>query len=219
MSFAVGWWMPAFYDWTGADQSRSSPLIGYTALAMLAGVVATWIALPWLPINDPTELSIAHRRIQFKLQHLLAMTAAAAVLIATLVKFPMPVSGLLCGLACCRFAWFCICFPQHRWKAAALLACMCLPFLWIVTWGDTFFPEILWLASGMPGLLPACLIGVLTGHNPQDMLWLAVLLTGVEMTVGTWIIRLGPKRTIAYLISVLTISAYGSLGFHALIRA
>jgi hypothetical protein len=50
-------------------------------------------------------------------------------------------------------------------------------------------------------------------------MWLAVLLTGAEMTIGAWIIRLGPRRTIAYIVFVLLMSTFGSFVLHALMRA
>ena len=39
VSFFVGWFVPDYYEWTGSDQSRPSPLVGQTALGMIAGAV------------------------------------------------------------------------------------------------------------------------------------------------------------------------------------
>ncbi len=43
-----------------------------------------------------------------------------------------------------------------------------------------------------------------------------VLLTAVEVVIGIGIVRLGPKRTIAYLLLVMQLSLLGSLMFYQL---
>lgn len=98
---------------------------------------------------------------------------------------------------------------------------MCLPFVWLIAHNelDSFLKAILWVASTLPAFFPACLIGYLVGQNSHDVMWLSVLLTGVQIVIGTWIIRLGPKRTIAYLVLVLLMSTFGSFGLNALVRA
>ena len=144
-----------------------------------------------------------------------------AAIIAALMKFPMAVSGVLCAIAFCHVVRFWILYQHYRWQTAALLACMCLPYFWIIAFEelDEVFPAILWIVSGMPAFFPTCLIGYLVGQNSHDVMWLAVLLTGVEMVVGTWIIPLGPRRTIAYLVLVLLMSMFGSFALNALVRA
>jgi uncharacterized protein involved in response to NO len=37
ISATCGWFVPAFYDWTGADQSRPSPLMWQVPLAIAVG--------------------------------------------------------------------------------------------------------------------------------------------------------------------------------------
>lgn len=99
-----------------------------------------------------------------------------------------------------------------------LLACLWLPFSWILTSDPPAIPALLGLFAGMPALLPAEVISNLAGHN-HDLLWLAILLTGIEISVGTRIIRVGPRSTIAYLVFVLLMSTFGSFGINALMRA
>ncbi len=59
-------------------------------------------------------------------------------------------------------------------------------------------------------------LGGMLGYPFPDSTWLAMLLTAIEVAVGTWFICLGPKRTIAYLLIVLLMSAMGSLVFYQL---
>jgi hypothetical protein len=61
--------------------------------------------------------------------------------------------------------------------------------------------------AGLPAFLPAALLGRLFNQNMHHAFWLALLLTALEMVIGIWMIRLGPKRTIAYLPLVLPVSA------------
>ncbi|MEO8494588.1 MAG: hypothetical protein ABI614_05935 [Planctomycetota bacterium] len=97
LSFVVGRYVPAFYDWTGSDQSRPSPLILPTA----AGLILLWIvacsALPWLPIVDDRPAALRVGKVQFTIRKLLVMTAVAAVLLAVLRQLPMAVGGGLLG--------------------------------------------------------------------------------------------------------------------------
>jgi hypothetical protein len=220
VSFLAGWFIPHYYDWTGSDQSRSSPLVGQTALGLIVGAIMIWAALPWLPVADDVSRPAQSFRVRFTTRTMFLMTAAVAVVIVTFTKFPLVASGVLCAFAFCYLVWFWFRFGQNRWQTTALLACMWLPFIWVVAWDELdYSSEILWLFAGMPAMFPAVMIGSLFGQNPNDALWLAVLLTGAEMTVGAWIIRLGPRRTIAYLVFVLLMSTFGSLGLHALMRA
>lgn len=221
VSFLVGWNIPAFYEWTGSNQSRAAPLVGQTALGLTTSALIVWLALPWLPLEDPSGGSDRSPVVRFRIRTLLSMTAVLAVVIAALIKFPMWVSGGLCAIACCYVVRFWILNPHDRWQTAALLACMSFPFVWIIGYSelDDLLPEILWIASALPAFFPACLIAYLAGQNPNDMMWLAVLLTGVEIYIGVWMIRLGPRRALAYLVLVLLMSTFGSFGLNALVRA
>ncbi len=221
VSFVVGWFVPGYYDWIGSDQSRSSPLVGQTSLGLIVGGIIIWAVLPWVSIADEAQGTDQSVRVRFTIRTMFLMTAAVAFVIAAVTNFPMVASGGLCAFAFCHIVWFWCRFPQNRRQTAALLACMCLPFLWIIAYDEFehMFPEILWIAAGMPAIFPAALIGSLFGQNTHDVMWLAVLLTGAEMTVGIWIIRLGPQSTVAYLVFVLLMSTFGSFGLNALVRA
>jgi hypothetical protein len=151
---------------------------------------------------------------------MLGMTAAVAVAIGALTRFPMVTSGVLCAIAFCYLVRFCIQNKQYCVPIVTLFACMCLPFVWIIVDDErhNFFPAILGIVSGLPAMLPASLIGVLLGQHPQDVTWLSVLLTGAELVVGAWMIRLGPRRAIAYLLFALWMSTLGSFGLNMLVR-
>jgi hypothetical protein len=222
VSFLVGWFVPDYYDWTGSNQSQSSPLVAQTALGLVVGAMLIWASLPWLPIAAEVPGTDRSVRIRFTSRTMFLLTAAVAGFIAAGMKFPMVVSGVLGVLAFCYIVWFWKRFRQSRWPTSALVACMWLPFVWVVAWKEieNIVPEMLGLAAGMPAFLPAAFIGrFLLGQDLHDLGWLAILLTGTELVVGTGIIRLGSRRTIAYLVLVLLVSTFSSFVLHALMRA
>lgn len=102
--------------------------------------------------------------------------------------------------------------------AVTLVACMALPYSWMVgdeDIGNVLFGLMIMLVE-MPAFLPTALLSIPLEQYVFDMQWLAVLLNALEIIIGIWIIRLGPKRTIAYLLLVIQMSAVGSLAFYAM---
>ncbi|GAB5407052.1 MAG: hypothetical protein Aurels2KO_52830 [Aureliella sp.] len=68
------------------------------------------------------------------------------------------------------------------------------------------------MLAGLPALLPGALLGRLGGSNLQDIYWLVYLLSAVELLAGLWLIKLGRRRAIAYMLFALQMSLIGSLG-------
>ena len=126
------------------------------------------------------------------------------------------VSGLACAAAFTYLIAFGIRNPSHRLAASALFACMILPYAWVIGYDelDRLLPTFFVMIGGMPAFIPAVLLGQLLGNHFQESQWLAFLLTALELVIGIWMIRLGPKRTIAYLLVVMLVSVVGSLGFY-----
>jgi hypothetical protein len=77
---------------------------------------------------------------------------------------------------------------------------------------------MLGMVSGLPAFFFAMLFGSLTRQHSQELGWLAMLLTSAELVIGVWIIRLGTKRFIAYLVFVLIAAIFGSFMLNALVR-
>jgi hypothetical protein len=216
ISLIVGWNIPAFYEWTDSDQSRPSPLLWKVPLTLAIGSVAFCVALPWLPITTKASSETPRKPMRFSLRTLLLITAGAAVAIPLLAKFPLVVSGIVCAGTFAYFIAFCVRNPEHRMASTALLACMILPYAWIVGYDelDRLLPALAVMIAGMPAFLPAAFLSQMFGQHFQESQWLAFLLTAIELAIGIWVIRLGPKRAIAYLLLVLQVSAVGSLGFY-----
>ena len=90
------------------------------------------------------------------------------------------------------------------------------PLAWVLGYDelDRILPALFVMIGGMPAFVPAALLGKLFGQQFFESQWLAFLLTAVEFVIGVWMMRLGPKRTVAYFLIVMQVSALGSLAFY-----
>ena len=216
VSLLVGWFIPGFYAWTDSDQSRPSPLLWMVPLSLAIASAAVCLALPWLPITSKSSSDAPRTSMRFSVRTLLMLTAGVAVAIPLLVNFPLVLSGIACVGAYAYLISFCVRSPQHRMAASALIGVMILPYAWVVGYDelDRILPTMAVIIAGMPAFLPAALLSQMIGQHFQESQWLTFLLTAFELLIGIWIIRLGPKRTIAYLLLAMLVSAVGSLGFY-----
>jgi len=214
-----GWLIPEFYDWTGADQSRSVPLMWQVPLGMSLVAVVFCASLPWLAVTGWAE-DCPRRSLQFQLQTLLIGTAVVAVAIAVGTKYPVAVANacfVLSVFAALGAALFC---RQWRLPIAALLVCLFMPFVWLFGYEELSNIRLLLpMAAGLPNLLPAALVGYLLGWNLHEGGWVSILLTATQIVVGLGLIRLGTKRTVAYLLFSLLSALMSSLILNALLRA
>ena len=216
VSLLVGWFIPDFYAWTDSDQSRPSPLLWKVPLWSVIASAAFCMALPWLPIKSKLPRDAPRTAMRFSVRTLLMLTAGVAVAIPLLAKFPVVSSGIVCAGAYAHVMWFLLRNPQHRLASLALIACMILPYAWAVGYEelDRILPTLAVMIAGMPAFLPTALLSQILGLYFQESHWLTFLLTAIELVIGIWMIRTGPKRTIAYLLLVMQISAVGSLAFY-----
>jgi hypothetical protein len=132
----------------------------------------------------------------------------------------LPLFGVVAYLGSLAYAvHFWIVFRPFRERLLTLLACMYLPFAWVVS-HDTLPRsfEVLWLAGGLPALLPTGLISSLMHRHPEQMGGLGAVLTSLELVGGLWIIRLGRRRAIAYHLFALDLSTFASFVLNALLR-
>ena len=219
-SFAVGLFIPAYYDWTGADQSRPSPVVAQTAVGFLLAAAIAWLSLPWLPITRSPPREDRADRLRFSVRSLLVVTSAIAVGTALLLKFPSATGGIFSAAAYCYAMWFGISHKHHRLPTAALVACITLPYIWAVSHRPFLrgLPVIVRMVLSVPSLLPTALIAAVAERNLHDLEWLAMLLTGSELFLGVWAIRTSPRCGIAFLVLVWILSTFGSFGLHALAR-
>lgn len=214
-----GWLIPDFYDWTGADQSRPTPLMWQVPLGVALVGLLVCAALPWLPVIGWSE-ELPRRRLQFQLPTLLLVTAAVAVAIAAGTKYPLAVANACCALAVLAALWLALRQRPRRLPIAALLGCLFMPFVWLLGHRDlTQFLPVLLMLPGLPNILPAAFVGQLLGWNLHEGGWISSVITATQIAVGLGLIRLGTKRAVAYLLFSLLSSLMSSLILNALLRA
>jgi hypothetical protein len=221
ISLAFGLLIPAFYDWTGSDQSRPSPLIPQTAIGITVVGLIFCIALPWMPISNGAHPTDRESRFQFTIRTILVVTALIAAFFSVLVVIPRVTSGLMFVTALVYLVQLAVRFPSYRWRLFAFLSCMYLPFVWMAGHEELsrFIATSFWVASAMPGFFFTLVIGgFLQQHALDDLDWLSILFTSIELGAGVWLIQLGYKRTIAFLVFVLICSTFGSIALNALVR-
>jgi heme A synthase len=97
---------------------------------------------------------------------------------------------------------------------------MYMPYAWVFTENDfgDMSPKLFFGALGLPAFLPAMLAGRWFEQHIQNTVWLFVLLMVIEFAFGCWLIKLGPKRTLMYLVLIVAMSIFGSFVLNALIR-
>lgn len=216
ISAIVGLSIPAFYEWTESDQSRPSPLLWQVPLWSAVISAAFCVALPWLPFSIKWPVGDSQSPVRFSVLNLLMITAGVAVSLSLLAVIPMVVTGCVFAGSFAYFVVFCVRSPQHRFAASSLIACMILPYVWLVGYDelDRILPTFVIMLAGMPAFVPAAMLSQLFEQNFRETQWLMFLATALEFSIGIWMISLGPKRTIAYLLAVLHTSTLGSLGFY-----
>lgn len=220
--FIVGWMIPTFYDWSGANQSYSTPAFDQMFWSLLAFGGLAWFVIPWLPFGDTdTDEALKEespresppKRFQFNLRSLLVLTAVVAVLLA-LIANCFALFGVLIWVV--MFVSAVRMIVKHlswQWQLSALLACMYFPYVWAFASKSVKNQsvELLFGAIVLPSFVPAMFLGRMFHTRPMEIIWLWCLLLVAEVAIGFWLIRKAPKCTIAYFVLVMLMSIYGSL--------
>ncbi|MEM1226836.1 MAG: hypothetical protein AAGJ40_14145 [Planctomycetota bacterium] len=217
ISAAVGFSIPSFYAWTGSEQSRPSPLLWKVPVWSAIGIAIFCCALPWWPT---TSAAVRDRQVspRFGLRTLLILTTFVALAIPAFIKFPIVASSIVLAIAAANVARVTVQAPRSILPAIALVACMILPYGWVVRYSelDRILPTLTRMFAGLPMFLPASILGAYTGQPILESHWIGRLLTACELTLGIWLIRLGPKRATSYSLYALLVAAFGSLVFYQL---
>jgi hypothetical protein len=220
--FVVGWMIPTFYDWTGADQSYSTPAFDQMIWSLVGCGGLAWLVIPWLPLKKaPTRQSLGEKaspqttpkRFQFNLHALLVLTTIAAVLFAVIASHFVAVCILIWVVGFVAGVGMIVRHTSWKWQFSALLACMYFPFAWVFTSSafNQMNVELLLGAVGLPSFVPTVFIGRLLDTRAQEILWLWVLMVAIELVIGFCMTQIGPRCTTAYFVLVMLMSIYGSL--------
>lgn len=222
LSMFIGLAIPAYYDWSGADQSRPSPWIPGAAFVLLAGVALASGIFAWM-----------HYRLQVSSRDpvaggwiccLFAVLGLIPASVLALSQRPILATAASYSLLGIVLLWCLLDVFKHarlRLPLGVLLASAYFPFLWIFMgrYANEFRIEMLAAIGGMPMIFPAGWIGYIFGARIDAFMWLANCLTAIVIATGLGLIHAGEKRTFAYSLFVVLIAAMGSMALHSALRA
>lgn len=227
----IGLMIPTFYEWSGADQNRSSPQTVRTLRLVAVFLLIFLLALPWIPSKRPVEIKAdldadadptpGPRRFQFNVRTLLIAMSLVAVAIVALGSYRLDFCVLLiiASLAFCM--WSVTHCLSWKWQMATLVGCMYFPWAWAFI-DKSIHKNLDWnmliAAFGLPSFVPSMFLARLVDRRIEDSPWILIVLTAIELAIGFWMIRLGPKRTIVWMIAVVCCSLLGSMFLDAGMR-
>ena len=216
--FVVGWTIPTFYEWTDSNQGRPAPELVQAAWSLVGFGILSWFVIPWLPMEAAAGKD-KNNPFQFNLRLLFTITTITAILIAGISNGPVAFCCLLWVVAFVAASLMVAKELSWKWQLGALLACMYFPFAWVLVWK---FENVGWTALigviGLPALLPGATVAGIFGKHPDQFIWLYILLTAVEVAIGYWLIRRGPRHATAYLVFAMLMSMYGSMFLNIVMR-
>ena len=221
----AGWFMPEYFYWTGADQSRSAPVVGsHGVLLVVLSLVAMACILMWHwnSQGEGETLSTSQALKQVNIRHLIVLTAMAACFIAFCLHEELRLLAASTALMPIGVAlWIAFTEPPLRGQILAMLVCQFGPFWWLVR----VFEELngMDLSSALmvpllPAIVPAELLARLIDVSRSSLGATASMLITLQIAVGVWLIRGGRKRALAYSLFLTTCSIASSFVLNALFR-
>jgi len=217
--FVVGWTLPTFYEWTDSNQGRPAPELVQAAWSLVGFGILSWFVIPWLPM-EAAAAKDKNNPFQFNLRWLFTITTFTAILIAGISNGPVAFCCLLWVVAFVGASLMVAKELSWKWQLFALLACMYFPYVWVLVWKT--FKNVSWTtlvaAIGLPACLPGAVLASAFGKHPDQVIWLYILLTAVEIAIGFWLIRRGPRHATAYLVFAMLMSIYGSMFLNIAMR-
>lgn len=213
--------MPWLYELSEADQSRASPYT-WPVLGGLAAVwVGSWVGLGILQAMGYWIPQPAWPRGQYSLRAIGIVATVIAVLLAIGRAWSPNLAGSIFYVFAFGYSAYVMWLSRHqRLLVLAFFAVQYGPTLWCLhdesgKWGIAEFGErILFFLAVTPTALPWMFL-----MGARDELWALMVAAGVEIMLGLVVIRLGPKRAVAFLVAMLVLSLLGSFGLQALFRA
>ncbi len=220
VAISTGWFIPEFYDWTGANQSRSAPVIGWIGLGILIADVLLFLLLIGLHFSRRVQSQVATQRLRFSVWHILVIMTLVAVFISTARLTSMQIAcWLLQTTVLGGGIWLAVHYPRMRSWIAWTALLQFAPFLWLLRpmWIFSLGRNLIAspLLTGLPAFFPT--IYFVLG-NLESKMWMLILLTTIEFSIGLSLCYLGPKRALAGGIVLLTLSIFSSFVLNALVR-
>jgi hypothetical protein len=223
IGLAIGFLVPVAYEVTEEPWNRTR-LVSMERAAMVTVALSSvlCVCLACLGKQKPSATE-RPPKVQLRLWQLFAVMTLAAILLALLKMLNLSwASGLVTAVALGVLCWAVSQDARVRSRAAALVAGLFCPLVWMVAY-NVPFGRASGLVTAMPfapAILPASLIRVVTtGGGPDEMGVVAGGIVIAELLLGSWLAYRGGKLFVAYLLLVMVVSTVSSFGTHALYRA
>jgi hypothetical protein len=191
-------------------------------IVLMATGIALCFLLPRLLLPRHTSESDKQPPIwlRFTLRRVLVVITLTAIWVGSSRQLDVAVCRFNFIGMFCYAGWLLRHNQADRWAVVALFSCMYLPYLWLGL--DRSLLQMLELPAviiGFPAFIPQLFIGGIIGQRTVEWFWMGALLTAIQMRVGFWMIQLGPKPTIAFLVYSLLASLFGSCFLYGALRA
>jgi hypothetical protein len=223
IGLAIGFLVPVAFEVAEEPWNRTR-LISMERAAIVTVALSSvlCVCLAWLGKKSPPA---AERRpkVQFRLRQLFVVITLAAILLAVMKWLNLSwASGLVTVVALGVLCWALCKDARVRSRAAALVAGLFCPLVWMVAY-NVPFGRTSGLVTAMPfapAILPASLIRIVTsGGGPDEMGVIAGVIVIAELVLGSWLAYRGGKLFVAYLLLVMVVSSISSFSMHVLYRA
>jgi hypothetical protein len=223
IGLTIGFLVPVAYEF--AEEPWNRTRLTSLELAAMVTIVLTCVLCVFLAWFGKIRPPAAERRpnVQWKLWQLFAVMTVAAILLAVMKWLEISwASGVVAAVALGVLLWAAFQDPRVRARAAALVAGLFCPLVWMVAYNVPFggTSGLVTALPFAPAILPAGLIRAVTSSGgPDEMGVVAGGIVIAELLLGAWLARRGGKLFVAYLLLVMLVSSVSSLGMHALYRA
>jgi hypothetical protein len=225
ISLAIGFLVPSVFEMAQKpasqhrhDQLELSAFIVLAATALVCTAVSLLRkrqAAPEHEIGPPGTW-------QFDLLQLFLAITMFAIALAIMPLLELWVaSAVIVALILAITAWAWRSGPSTGARITALLAVMFLPFVWMIAYSVP-----LGRTSGLiavipiaPGILVAELLRGLAGLQRDKVESVAAIAVMIQLLMGAWLARQGPRGSLTFSLLVLAASSAGSLLLHILYRA
>ncbi len=215
-SMAIGILMRPFYDWTGADQSRASPVVLPIAVSLLLACIFFCVALPWIPF--PKTADSKRPYLTFQLRGMLLWIAVIALLIVIARYIPaIWITGALLAGAVIYWVWLVFLYKELRSSLFVLFSVMYFPYLWVLE-SLREQTQILAIIGCLPSFLPTAFLGAMIQTHEEQLLWFMYLLSAFQLWLGCSLFRVRERLGLGYTSFLFLLSIYGSFALHSLFR-
>lgn len=223
VGLTIGFLVPVAFEFAEEPWNRTR-LVSMERAAILTAVLSSALCVCLIYLGKQKPPAAERRpKLQLRLWHLFAVMTLAAILLAAMKWLDHSwASGLVATVALGVLGWAVCQDARVRSRAAALVAGLFCPLVWMVAYNVPFgrTSGLVTAIPFAPAILPASLVRVvISSGGPDEMGVVAGAIVIAELLLGSWLAYRGGKLFVTYLLLVMVVSIVSSFGMHALYRA